>query len=71
MKEDAKMLFSQALRKIRLRRKISQETLADMIGMHRNSVAMLERGERNPSLATIQKLAEVLKVKPSKFFERF
>jgi transcriptional regulator with XRE-family HTH domain len=39
--------------------------------MHRNTVALLERGQRNPSLETIQKLAKALGVPRGKFFEKF
>jgi len=39
--------------------------------MHRNTIALLERGQRNPSLETIQKLAKALDVPPGKFFVKF
>jgi DNA-binding XRE family transcriptional regulator len=68
---DPKVMFGQTLRKIREQRGISQETLADLMEMHRNTVALLERGQRNPSLETIQKLAKALHVAPGKFFEKF
>jgi transcriptional regulator with XRE-family HTH domain len=68
---DAKVMFGQALKKIREQRGISQEKLADIMEMHRNTVALLERGQRNPSLETIKKLAKALRVDPGKFFEKF
>jgi transcriptional regulator with XRE-family HTH domain len=68
---DAKVMFGQAVRKIREQRGISQEKLADIMEMHRNTVALLERGQRNPSLETIKKLAKALRVDPGKFFEKF
>jgi transcriptional regulator with XRE-family HTH domain len=68
---DAKVMFGQALKKIREQRGISQEKLADIMEMHRNTVALLERGQRNPSLETIKKLARALRVDPGKFFEKF
>jgi transcriptional regulator with XRE-family HTH domain len=64
-------MFGQAVRKIREQRGISQEKLADIMEMHRNTVALLERGQRNPSLETIKKLARALRVDPGKFFEKF
>jgi transcriptional regulator with XRE-family HTH domain len=64
-------MFGQALKKIREQRGISQEKLADIMEMHRNTVALLERGQRNPSLETIKKLARALRVDPGKFFEKF
>jgi transcriptional regulator with XRE-family HTH domain len=68
---DAKVMFGQALKKVREQRGISQEKLADIMEMHRNTVALLERGQRNPSLETIKKLAKALRVDPGKFFEKF
>lgn len=66
-------MFGESIRKIRERKrpKISQEALAELMGMHRNTVALLERGQRNPSLETIRRLAKALQVRPAKLFEKF
>jgi transcriptional regulator with XRE-family HTH domain len=57
--------FGRLLRKVRLSRTLSQESLADASGYDRTYIGMLERGESSPSLRTIFDLAGVLKVKPS------
>ena len=36
---------------------MSQEKLADIAGLDRTYISMLERGTENPSVATIEKLA--------------
>jgi len=64
-------MFGEAIQKIRESRDISQAELAGMMRMHRNTVALLESGKRNPSLQTIQKLAKALGVNPGKFFQNF
>jgi transcriptional regulator with XRE-family HTH domain len=55
-------------REIRDRRKarnLSQETLAELAGLHRNYVGLLERGERNPSATTLFQLARALEIRLS------
>ena len=54
------------IRKVRQSRGISQEKLAELVGVHRNFTGMVERGESNCGVLTLIKIARVLKVKPSK-----
>jgi len=44
---------------------LSQEQFAELTGHHRTYIGFLERGERSPNIATIEKVAEALKMKPS------
>ena len=43
---------------------LSQEDLAHIAEVHRTYIGGIERGERNPTLTTIQKIAKALGVKP-------
>lgn len=51
------------IREIRTERELSQEALAFESGVAVNSVATIERGEANPSVAVLLSIARVLKVK--------
>jgi len=48
------------LRRYRVRRGLSQEAFADLLGYHRTYVGGLERGERNLSLQSLERIAEAL-----------
>jgi transcriptional regulator with XRE-family HTH domain len=52
--------FGLALREKREKIGLSQEKLAEMAGMHRNYVGLLERGVQVPSIRIVEKLAQAL-----------
>ena len=49
--------FPNALRSLRQERGISQECLANIAGLHRTHISLLECGKRGPTLLTIEKIA--------------
>lgn len=57
--------FARNLRKIRESKGLSQEDLADKAGLDRTYVSGCERGLRNATLATLEKLAGALGVHES------
>ena len=61
-KNDILTEFGLAVRELRLEQKISQETLADLCGLHRTYVSDIELGKRNISLENIEKIASALGV---------
>ena len=58
--------FGRAIRDLRRGRGVSQEQLGYDSGLHRTYIGGIERGERNPSLTNIVRIAEALGVSPSK-----
>ena len=56
--------FGVSVRKIRKERGLSQEKLSFEAKLDRTYISGIERGERNPSLKNIGKIAKALKIKP-------
>ncbi|HEY9868937.1 MAG TPA: helix-turn-helix transcriptional regulator [Candidatus Obscuribacterales bacterium] len=54
--------FGQAVRRLRRSLGLSQEEFAMVAGLDRSYVGAIERGEQNPSLWTIARLANALDV---------
>jgi transcriptional regulator with XRE-family HTH domain len=46
------------IRELRLAKKLSQEELSFRSGLHRTALSLIERGQRDPKLITLLKLAE-------------
>ena len=68
-KRSIELQFGEALRRLRMRNKLSQEELGFESGYHRTYISLLERGKKSPSLKTIFQLSDALGIKPSKFIE--
>lgn len=52
------------LRAYRRARGLSQEAFADVLGFHRTYLGDLERGERNLSLQSVERIAGMMKLEP-------
>lgn len=55
-------LFARNLRAARVAAGLSQERLSARARLHRTEISLLERGERDPKLSTVFRLAEALGV---------
>ena len=58
------------LRRYRMERGYSQEAFAEQMGVHRTYFSSLERGERNVTLQTLERLADFLGVDPRTLLDR-
>lgn len=61
--------FGVAVRKVRVSQGISQEELADRAGLHRTYLGDVERGVRNITLVSAEKIAAALGVRLSALLE--
>ena len=57
------------LREARLRRRMSQQTLADRAGVARVTVSQIELGKSGPRPHIARRLAEALGIQPSEIIE--
>jgi CheY-like chemotaxis protein len=65
---DLKALLGTAIKAERSALGISQEELAYRANLHRTYISDVERGARNPSIASIEKLADALQISVSTLF---
>ena len=62
---DVTQVFAENIKRTRLAKGISQEALADLAGLHRTYIGAVERGERNITLISANRIAEALGVRLS------
>ena len=61
-KEPILLMFGKNVQKIRKIRHLSQEQLAELAGVHRTYIGMIERAEKNITLCNIERIAKGLNV---------
>ena len=61
-KSETHKKFGNRIQYLRKKHGLTQEGLADAIGVDRSYMGFVERGERNPTLDKISKIAQALKV---------
>lgn len=64
MEGDLQRTVGRNLRAYREARGLSQEAFADVVGVHRTYMGGLERGERNITLKSLERIAERLDMTP-------
>jgi len=62
--------FGEAVRQLRRDCRLSQDEFAVVADLHRTYVGGIERGERNPTLTTIYRIANALGVTPADLLAR-
>jgi XRE family transcriptional regulator, regulator of sulfur utilization len=68
-REDALKLLGQRVAKLRLDRGLTQEQLAERMGVSRNHIADIELGARNTGVWSILLIARALNVRPGELLD--
>jgi len=64
MEGELQKVVGRNLRQYRQERGYSQEAFAEFMGVHRTYMGGVERGERNLTLQTLERMADILNVDP-------
>ena len=70
--EERKMLLKQlglSIKLARVRKDLSQEELAELAGLHRTYIGMVERAERNITVINLVQIAKALDISLDKLFD--
>lgn len=62
MNDDINIIFANNLKKQRYKLGVSQERLAELCGLHRTFIGLIERSNRNITLKNAKKIADALQV---------
>lgn len=64
MEGDLQRILGRNLRSFREAEEVSQETFAQRLGYHRTYWSSIERGERNLTLQSVERIAAKLEIEP-------
>jgi len=67
---DVRQLVALNLRRLRVARQISQDDLALAAGIERSYAGHLERGSKNPTIVTLEKLALAMECEIAELFQK-
>lgn len=67
---DLSKIIGMRIRNYRIKNKLSQEKLAELAKCHPTYIGQIERGEKNATLESIEKISSALGVSLEKLFEK-
>ena len=67
---DIAKIIGQRIRNYRTQKGLSQEKLAELAGCHPTYIGQLERGEKNATLESVEKIASAMDVSLSELFDK-
>ena len=67
---DIAKIIGQRIRNYRTQKGLSQEKLAELAGCHPTYIGQLERGEKNATLESVEKIASAMDISLSEIFDK-
>ena len=67
---DIAKIIGQRIRSYRTQKGLSQEKLAELAGCHPTYIGQLERGEKNATLESVEKIASAMDISLSELFDK-
>lgn len=67
---DIAKIIGQCIRNYRTQKGLSQEKLAELAGCHPTYIGQLERGEKNATLESVEKIASAMDISLSELFDK-
>ena len=67
---DVAKIIGQRIRNYRTQKGLSQEKLAELAGCHPAYIGQLERGEKNATLESVEKIASAMDISLSELFDK-
>ena len=68
MDRDINIILGKRIALLRIGANLSQEKFAERCNVHRTYIGAIERGEKSPTLVTIEKIARGLNISISELF---
>ena len=67
---DIAKIIGQRIRNYRTQKGLSQEKLAELAGCHPTYIGQLDRGEKNATLESVEKIASAMDISLSELFDK-
>ena len=64
------MIYGEKIKKARIKKRMKQEEVAEIIGVHQTAISQYERGARNPTLKKLNRICDVLEINASDVMEK-
>jgi len=64
------VIYGEKIKKARIKKRMKQEEVAEIIGVHQAAISQYERGARNPTPNNLNRICDVLEINASDVMEK-